>query len=199
MTIAVNFKELVRQTLVEPRAAARHLLVMPIPPQGLWLSLALMSVLNAIVYSLALHLSTPADPDTVVVVPAAFHSPVLFTLFLLGGLVITVLMLTFVGQKFGGTGQIGDILVLIAWLQVLRLLFQLSIIAIGLVSINISALVVLAGSLWGVYILISFIDTAHGFGSLLKSFCVMVLSALAMAVILTLAMSLFGVAYMGVS
>ena len=46
-------------------------------------ALALMCVLNAFVYSVALHMSPPTDPSQAMFIPAAFRSPVLLTLFLL--------------------------------------------------------------------------------------------------------------------
>ncbi|MBC7180364.1 MAG: YIP1 family protein [Roseovarius sp.] len=85
-----DFKALLLETLFRPREAARALIGFGLPQQTLWMALALMSVLNAIVYSVSLRLAPPMDPTTPTLMPPAFHSPLLFTLFLLGALVITV-------------------------------------------------------------------------------------------------------------
>ena len=199
MTTTLDFKDLVRQSLFAPSDAARQLLALRLPRQWLWMALALMSVLNAIIYSIALRMSGPMDPMSAAMIPPIFHSPVLFTLFLLGGLVITVFTLTWVGQSMGGTGQLGDILVLLAWMQVLRLLLQVAVTVLGLVSGSLSALLVFAGSIWGIVILTGFIDTAHGFGNWFKSLGVMILAGIAMGVGLMIIMSVIGATVMGVS
>lgn len=199
MTGTFDFKAMVHLTLVNPTEAARQLLSIKLPREWLWMALALMSVLNAIVYSLALHLSGPTDPAAMAMIPPIFQSPLLFTFFLLGGLVITVFALTWVGQTLGGKAQLSDILVLIAWMQVLRLLFQLGITLIALASSALSALVVLVGSIWGVYILTGFINTAHGFDNWFKAFGVMILAGIAMGIGLTLIMTIIGGAIIGVS
>lgn len=199
MTEVVDLKGLLRQSLFTPAEAARQLLALRLPRQWLWMALALMSVLNSIVYSVGIRLSAPTDPTAVAMIPPIFQSPLLFTLFLLGGLVITVFTLTWVGQSLGGKAQLSDILVVIAWMQVLRLLFQVAITILGIVSAQLSAMLVIAGSLWGIYILTGFIDTAHGFGNWIKALGVMILAGIAMAIGLTIIMAIIGTAIMGVA
>ena len=198
MTGVTDVKGLVHLSLTDPNEAARQLLSLNLPREWLWMALVLMSVLNAIVYSVTLHMSAPTDPAAVAMIPPIFQSPILFTFFLLGGLVITVLALTWVGQTLGGRGQMDDILVLISWMQVLRLLFQVGIAVISFISAPISALVVLVGSVWGLYILVGFINTAHGYDNWLKSIGVIILSGIAMGVGLTIIMTVIGGAIMGV-
>ena len=53
----------------------------------------------------------------------------------------------------GGAGGLQDILVLITWMQVLRLALQAALLVIMLVS-PASGLVTLVASLWGLYILL---------------------------------------------
>jgi len=192
-----HFKNLLRQTLFQPHEAARALIEMRLPVQWLWMALALMSILNSIVYSLSLQLSPPSDPSAALM-PPAFHSPILFALFLFGALAITVIALYYVGQGLGGApASMDDILVLLTWLQVLRLLVQLGVLVLALVAPVLGALVVMVAAVWGIYILICFVDAAHRFGNMFKAAGVIVLSLVAMAIGLSALLSLVGVAVMG--
>lgn len=192
-----QFKDLVRQTLFQPQEAAQALMEMRLPRQDLWMALGLMSILNSIVYSLSLHLSPPSDPS-VALMPPAFHSPILFAVFLFGALAITVIALYYVGQGLGGKpGSMDDMLVLITWLQVLRLMVQLAVLVLALAAPVLAALAVMVAAIWGVYILVGFVDAAHRFGNMFKAAGVILLSLVAMAIGLSAFLSLVGVAVMG--
>lgn len=191
-----HFRELVRQTLFQPQEAARALIQMRLPRQGLWMALGLMSILNSIVYSLSLQFSPPTDPSAALM-PPAFHSPVLFALFLFGALAITVIALYYVGLGLNGTAEsMDDVLVLITWLQVLRLLVQVGVLVLALAAPVLAALAVMVAAIWGAYILVGFVDAAHRFGSMFKAAGVILLSLVAMAMGLSALLSLVGVAVM---
>jgi len=114
-------------------------------------------VLNSIVYSVSLRLTPTSDPMATAMMPPAFHSPVLFTIFLFGALAITVLTLYWVGQGLGGKARLTDVLVLICWLQVLRLILQLAVAILVIVAPVLGAMVILIATLWGIYILVGFV------------------------------------------
>ena len=192
-----GFKALLVQTLFAPRSAAEGLIALNLPQRWLWMALALMSVLNSIVYSVSLYLTPTSDPMATAMMPPAFHSPVLFTIFLFGALAITVLALYWIGQGLGGKGRMDDVLVLICWLQVLRLILQLVVAVLVIVAPVLGALVIFIASLWGIYILIGFVDAAHRFDNMFKAAGVIVLAMVAMAVGLTILLSMIGVAAMG--
>ncbi len=192
-----DFQTLVVQTLRTPGEAATRLLALNLPRRWLWMAMALMCVLNSIVYSVSLQLSPPSDPAALAMIPPAFQSPVLFTMFLFGALVITVFVLQWIGQAMGGKAELGDILVLLTWLQVMRFLFQLSILILSLVSLTLSAVLVLVGSIWAIYILAVFLNTAHRFDNLGKALGVMVLALVSIAVGLTLILGALGAAILG--
>lgn len=187
---------LIVQSLLRPREAAGVLIGLGLPREALWPALALMSVLNGIVYSLTLRLAPQGD-QAAMAMPPTLHSPILFTLFLFGSLALTVLALHRVGRALGGHAEIEHILVLICWLQVLRLILQVALVVTILLAPMLSALLILAASLWGIYILLGFVDTAHGFGNLFKAAAAIFLALVAMAVGLTLLFGLFGISFMG--
>lgn len=189
--------ELVGQTLFSPRAAADRIMALWLPREWLWMALVLMSVLNGIVYSLSLHLGSPPDDQALQMVPVAFRSPALFTMFLLGALVVTVLALTWIGRILGGTGEVAQVLALIVWLQVLRLGVQLALLLLALALPLGGLLLVLVASVWGLVIMVAFIDRAHGFDNGFKAGAVIVLAVLAVIVGLSAVLSVFATPVIG--
>ncbi|MFB9150628.1 YIP1 family protein [Roseovarius ramblicola] len=191
-----RFRDLVRQTLFRPHVAARALMEMRLPRQELWLSLGLVSILNAFVYSLSLQLNPPADP-AVALMPPAFHAPVLFALFLFGALAITVVALYHVGLGLGGAAvSMDDLLVLVTWLQVLRLMVQIVIVVLAFAAPVLAAMAVMVAAIWGAYILVGFVDAAHRFGNMFKAAGVILLSLVAMVIGLSAVLSLIGIVVM---
>ena len=185
------------QTLFSPRAAADRIMALRLPREWLWMALALMSVLNGIVYSVSLYMGPERDPQSMQMIPPAFQSPALFSLFLLGALVITVLTLTWVGRSLGGAGQVPQVLALIVWMQVLRLGVQLALLVLMLALPLAGLALVMVASVWGLVILVVFIDRAHGFDNIFKSIAVLVLAVLAMVVGLSAILSVLAAAVMG--
>ena len=190
------FWSLVRQTLFEPREAARALMAMRLPQPALWQALALMSVLYTIVYALSLRLSPPADPSQMLM-PAMMDFPLVLAVALFGGLALTVIALRAIGQAIGGTGEMADVLVLITWLQMLRLMVQVGIIVLALGSPPLAGMAAIVVAVWGLYIFINFVDSAHGFDNRLKAFGAIVLSVIAMVMGLSAVLSLAGIVVTG--
>lgn len=187
--------DLLRQTLFQPRKAAQRLIELRLPSDFLWMGLALMAILNSIVYSLSVQLS-PTPEGSAALMPTVFQGPILFATLLFGALALTVIALYYVGLGLGGAAKLSDILVLMTWLQALRLLVQSAVLVLALGVPTIAALVVIASAIWGVYILISFIDAAHRFDSRFKAAGVIVLSFVAMAIGLSTLLSLVGMVSM---
>jgi len=190
------FWSLVRQTLFEPRAAARALMAVRLPAEVLWQALALLSVLYTIVYTLSLRVSPPDDASEMLM-PGIFQAPLIMALALFGALALTVIALRAIGQALGGTGEISDLLVLVTWLQVLRLLVQVGVLVLALGSPPLAGIAVIVVAVWGIYILTNFVDAAHGFDNRVKAFGVIILSVVAMVMGLSALLSLAGVLLMG--
>ncbi|MGI3211656.1 Yip1 family protein [Roseovarius tibetensis] len=184
--------DLLRQTLFQPREAARLLIDMRLPSQWLWLALVLMAILNSIFYTLSVQINPPTDPSAALM-PPVFQAPILFAVLLFGALALTVIALSFVGQGLGGAAEMTDILVLLTWLQVLRLLVQAGVLVLALGAPALAAIAVIVSAVWGVYILIGFVDAAHRFDNRFKAAGVIVLSFVAMAIGLSTLLSLVGI------
>jgi len=73
------------------------------------------------------------------------------------------------GTWFGGKATFGEILSIMAWTQVLQVIFQTIVVMILFIMAPIAGIMQIGFVILGVYILISFVKAAHGLQSLLVS------------------------------
>ena len=73
------------------------------------------------------------------------------------------------GTWFGGKANFGQILSVMAWTQVLQVLFQTVVVMVLFIVAPLAGIMQIGFVILGVYILISFVKAAHGFRSLLMS------------------------------
>ncbi len=186
--------DLARETLADPRGAARRILALRLDGSTLLQAAALIVALNAAVFGLS-NMTAPPPPN--MALPAMVTSPLAFALVLGGGLLLTVWALTQVGRMLGGQGGFADLLALLVWLQSLRLAVQVALLVLVPLLPAIAGIVVLVASVWGLWILLCFVDEAHGFGSLPRAAGTTVLAFVAMALGLSFLLALFGGATSG--
>jgi hypothetical protein len=74
---------------------------------------------------------------------------------------------------------------------------QLGVVVLALMAPVFGALVVLVAAVWGIVILLAFVDVAHGFGSLFRAAGAVVASIVVLAVALSVLFSLLGVTMIG--
>lgn len=178
----------------QPDEAARRLFAMNLSRDTLWSGLALAAVLNALIYVLSLIVFPPPGPMV-----AFLSSPLIVLITLASVLVITVFGLFWAGRAMGGKGRFADVLIAITWLQYMRLGVQFAALVLMFVSPGLASLAVIAAGLYGVYILVHFLNAAHRFEALSKAFFLIVLTALGMIIGLSLFLSVVGAAAMGLS
>ena len=183
------FWSLVRQTLFEPRDGGARADGDAVPQAVLWQALALLSVLYTIVYTISLRLSPPVETSDASC-RRRFRRRWCSLCRSSGALALTVIALRAIGQALGGTGEIGDVLVLITWLQVLRLMVQVGVLMLALGSPPLAGMAIIVVAVWGLYIMINFVDAAHDFDNRFKAFGVIILSVVAMAIGLSAVLSL---------
>lgn len=194
MTISLNaIFALAWLSVTDPRAAARQLMGFGFSRTVLWSGLALTVLCNAIVFSLGNLITPPAGP-----MPGFMASPFVFAAFLFSGLVVTIFGLHWTGRMFGGSGTLPDIIVLMSWLQVLRLMVQIAMLVLIPILPGLAALAMLATALIGLWIIVHFVDEAHGFGNLFKSFGVILFAIIAVAIGLSIMLTLIGVGAGGI-
>ena len=178
--------------LREPRKAAEQIIGWRLDRDTLWTALALAASVNTLIFSLSVMLQ-PSE-----VMPAFFTSPLAMFVLLSGVLVVTTHGLYWTGRAIGGQGELGDMLSLIVFLQILRILAQIVIFVLMFVSPGISLLLSLATGIFGMWLLVNFIAAAHRFETLGRAIGTLLI-AMAMIVLgLSFLLSIVGIAAQGV-
>lgn len=175
-----EIKELLLLTVTQPRLAAQRVLALNLPKEVLWPALVGFTALNVVIYHGGLMLM-PLPEEQMAQMPVFLTSPMLFATVMLGGLVLTVFVLTWMGLMLGGQGAVDEMLAAIVWLQVLRVALQLVLFVLTLASPALAYLVMVAASVYGLYILAAFIAEVHRFDNLMKALGVMVLTVMSVA------------------
>ncbi|WP_157960634.1 Yip1 family protein [Primorskyibacter marinus] len=188
------FLQLALQTVLAPRDVARLLISARLAREALLTAFALVVALNTLVFA-GMAALMPPDPSVAI----GNLSPLAFMLLLGGSVVTAAVVITWAGRAMGGTAQFEDIALLLIWLQALRFLMQVALILISLVLPGAGVLLVIAAAVAGLWILLNFIDAAHGFGSLGKSVFVLFISLLGAVVGLSILLSLVGTSTLGLS
>lgn len=182
-----DWRPLAVATITDPAGAARTLIGLRLTRDVLWTALLLVAVLNALLFALS-NIILPPPPE----LGLLFHSPMLYLAVVAAGLSLSVVSLHVIGRMLGGTGALENIMVLVVWLQLLRVAMQAIALLLALLTPAISAMVVLAAAFYGIFIMLHFINQAHGFGSLLRSAGVLLASALAILLVLSFFLSFIG-------
>ena len=182
-----DLRQLAILSVKDPAGAANTLLANPVPRQALWIVLALIAVLNALLFSLS-NILVPGP----VPFPGLFEIPLIYCTVVAGALLLMISAFFWVGRAMGGSGSFDDIMQTILWLQALRLVVQAAALVLVLTLPLLSALLVFAASLYGIYMLLHFLNQAHRLESMGRSAGVLIASMLAIVLGLTLLISLFG-------
>lgn len=182
-------RRLALESLFQPRTAVAELLAFPLPRQALMLWLALLSVLNGILYSLTL----PNEAQLGLTLPEFVKSPIVLSVFF--GIVMLLMTWFFhvAGRMLQGEGTFEAMLQTVCWLQSLRLICQAAVTLVALLSPGLGGLVALAAWIWSLYILASFLAGVHRFDNAMRGIGVMVLGIIGVAIAMTFLMTLAGV------
>lgn len=192
--MAYGFADLARETVFDPRRAAGRVLDFDIGRNELWMALLLATALNAILFSLSHYLFPSPLP-----LSRIFENPMLYAIVQGGGLVILIFVLTWVGNMLGGKGQLGDVLRVMVWLQFMRVLAQVAVVFIGVVLPVLGGIVSLAILVLSLWILLHFLNAAHRFNSLGRSFLVLLLAGLGLSFGISIILTLIGVSATGIA
>jgi hypothetical protein len=192
LTLA-SLSSLVRLSIVDPRAAARRVLAMPVPADARWMALALVVVLSVLLTQLAIGLFATLAPPA-----AEAPGPTGVSPFLAGGvqaaaLVLLVLAVDRVGRMFGGRGSFDGALLLVIWLHVVMICLQVIQLVTMVLVPPLGSLVALASLAAFFWVLTGFIAELHGFRSLILVFLGMLLSLFAFSVGLAILLIMLGI------
>ncbi len=177
-------------TVQNPRAAARHLMGWQLPLSTVWLGMALMAVVSALLSTASLLLA-PDQAEPGMIEPtiwAMLQNPLQVAVLQAVVMVIMAMLAQGVGRMFGGRGNFADALVLIAWIEVLLCMLQLVQIALMVVSPSLAAAIGLFGMVLFVWVLSNFIAEMHSFASAGKVLLGIIGTVLAVSVLLAMAL-----------
>ncbi len=190
-----DLKSLMILTVRQPAQAARIIVAQKLDQNTGWMVLGLAVLLNTLAYFLSI---------TLFPVPEGIGGEILtspFAMAFLLGVTILIFVIAFfwVGKSIGGQGRFEDVLLMMGWLQYLRLAVQLIALVLMLVAPGVAQMFVMAAGLYGVWVVINFINVVHQFDSLGRSVTLVVLSMLALVAGMSFFLSLIGVTAMGIS
>jgi hypothetical protein len=184
--------DLVVLSLRDPRKAAEQIIGWHLSREALWTALALAAAVNTLIFSVSVVLQPSAA------MPPFFTSPLAMFVLLAGVLVVTIHGLYWTGRSLGGTGDFGDMLSLVVFLQVLRIMAQIVIFVVMFVAPGLSLMLSLATGIIGVWILVNFIAAAHRFSSMGRAIGTLLIAMAAIVLGLSFLLSIVGIAAQGV-
>ncbi len=183
-----ELRHVMQLTVQNPRAAARHLMGWQLPLSTVWLGMALMAVVSALLSTLSFLLA-PAQSEPSMIEPsilAMLQNPLQVAVLQAVVMVIMAMLVQGVGRMFGGQGNFADALVLIAWTEALLCVLQLAQIALTVVSPSLAAAIGLFGMVLFVWVLSNFIAEMHSFASAGKVLFGIIGTVLAISVLLAI-------------
>ncbi len=197
----VNPKHLFVQTLKTPSEAAAQVLGLHLPIQALWLALSLVSVITSLIFAALMQLAPMGEDQFSDLMRAspAHSAPLVFALLQWGRAILSVFVLYWVGRMMGGTGQLRDVLAVMAWLQAVTFVLMLGLIVTGAILPMLTSLLILAMVIWWVWAIVSALNVAHEFDSMFKAGGVLIMSLLGVTVGMSLFFGAISALFMGVS
>ncbi|MCB1370049.1 MAG: YIP1 family protein [Rhodobacteraceae bacterium] len=159
------FRQLMLDTLLRPRVAARAVLDLGLAPGPLMQAAVAVTCLGMVLSYAAARL-TVGGVDAVTA--AILYDPLLGAAMQLGMLAFAVVATALVGRQFGGRGDITGALAVIVWLNVVLLALQLVQIAALLVMPPLASLLAVATLIWLIWAFACFVTELHGFSNPLK-------------------------------
>jgi len=185
--LAARIRDLIGLTLRDPRGALRALQAEQVPLAARSAGLLLMAVLSTILLQLGFALAPPGpDPVAGFLSQSPFQTAVVQWLVLL----FSAALIYRVGRAFGGTGSVGDAILVVVWLQLIMLGVQLAQLLAFILIPPFGGLLGLAGFCLFLWLSVNFIAELHGFRSLGLVFLGLILTTFAaifaVAVVLSL-------------
>ncbi|WP_135505589.1 Yip1 family protein [Roseovarius aestuariivivens] len=195
------FKPLFVLTLKNPRAAARLVLQMDLPPQALWMALSLVSVLTSLMFAGILQIVELPNTEMGEMArnSPGYSSPLVFALMQWGRAVLSVFVLNWVGQSLGGKGRLKDVLAVITWLQIVGLCVIVALTVVGVILPFVTTLGMFAFFVWWIWAVVGFLDEAHELNSPIKAFGVLAMSVLGVLIGLSIIMGVILSLFVGLT
>jgi len=172
-------------TLQSPREGARHVMALDLPLNGRWTALLLTAVVSAIASYLSFYFLLGAIPGM------ALPSPWTMAITQTGVMVLSALAVYRIGRWRGGTGNLGNAVILMAWLQFILLCLQVVQVVLMVLSPLLSDAVGFVGIAVFFWLLTVFVTEMHGFRAPGMVFLGVVLTILAVAFVVSIFLAIF--------
>jgi Yip1-like protein len=169
--------QLVIDSLLRPRAAARRILGMPLSALSLVEAAVLVSCGGTLVIYLAAH-EVPA------LAGGEFGdltgSPFLATVLNVVQIVAIAAAAVWVGRRFGGTGELSGAVALVVWYNFVSMILVAALLGAYLLAPLLALVLGLAFCFWLVWAPVSFVAELHGFANALVVLAGLLLTMLAL-------------------
>lgn len=182
-------------TLRQPGAAARSILLRQWPAEAVWTGLLLAIVLNVLFFSsVSLFFPLEGDLVTLNLMPDSTGISIFTAAIRSVGFAA---VLTLGGRWLGGTASFMPMLSLLVWHQLVQIFALLAVILIMAFSPSLGALFALLVGVVLFFVLLNFVNEAHGFASLWRAFAVIVMATILMFFAMIFVVGLIGPDYLG--
>lgn len=186
---------LLGRTIFAPADAARLITGLNVSGETGWMALLLATILNSFVYFANMSL---------VIIPEDFWLPVIRSplVYLILSFFFTSVMafcLYGIGRVQDGKARLPLLVTLLAWLLIVQSLADFAFLILLILLPTLAGLFSMAAGLYGIWILINFIQVAHDFPSRGKAVLTIVLALVGLIVGFSVFLSFIGVAAVGIS
>ncbi len=182
-------------TLRQPGAAARSILLRRWPAEAVWTGLLLAIVLNVLFFSsVSLFFPLEGDLVTLNLMPDSTGISIFTAAIRSVGFAA---VLTLGGRWLGGTASFMPMLSVLVWHQLVQIFALLAVILIMAFSPSLGALFALLVGVVLFFVLLNFVNEAHGFASLWRAFAVIVMATILMFFAMIFVVGLIGPDYLG--
>ncbi|WP_158963461.1 Yip1 family protein [Chachezhania sediminis] len=188
MMTGADFRQLIWTSIVNPAEGAEQVAALRPGRDVLWMALVLMAALNTVLLILANFLVPGPWP-----LPGILANPLVYMGVLAAFLALSAWLLFWVGRLLGGQGSFEDLLGTLIWLQVLRVAVQAASLIVLIVSPLLAGVFGIAAAVYGIYVGLHFVNVAHRFYSLGRAGLALVGAAVALILVLSLLLSVFGI------
>ena len=190
--MSLSFKSLFVETITTPRDAAQRIIDLGITRQTSIICVIFTICITVILFFLDLN-SSPSS----IILPLLMHHPLVLASVMIFGTLWSAFVIGFFGKILGGNENIDNILVLLAWGQVIQVGFQVIATLITFLSLQLAALFQLGVFFIYIWIFVSFIDVALKLENLFKAFFVtfsgLIAAFISVSMVLSLIVGLFNV------
>jgi hypothetical protein len=152
--------QLVIDSLMRPRAAARRVIGLGLAPAQLLQAAVMVTCVGMLLGYVALHMST-GNVDAVSA--AVLADPLIGAAAQLAVMAVVVVLTVRVGRLFGGSGGFWDALALVIWLNAMMVLIQAGQVVMLAIVPPLAALLAIATLFWAVWAYANFVAELHGF------------------------------------